>query len=176
MEREAPATPAAARPLIVILGQLAEVIGSLSDEQYTQNPVGVVPSSIGGHVRHCLDHVDTLLAGLDRGVIDYDLRRRGTDVETSRRAALAAVRRLKRQLAACPGHAERRPLRLRALLTGAGPPAEVATSAGREFAFVLSHTIHHNSLIGVMARTLGVSLPERFGYAPATIAHLDSRS
>jgi hypothetical protein len=44
---------------------------------------------------------------------------------------------------------------------------------GRELAFVLSHTVHHNALIAVMALTLGVSIPDRFGYAPSTIAHLE---
>ena len=53
------------------------------------------------------------------------------------------------------------------------PPTEVETTAGRELAFVLSHTIHHNALIDVMARTLGVPVPDRFGYAPSTIAHLE---
>jgi hypothetical protein len=38
-------------------------------------------------------------------------------------------------------------------------------------AFVLSHTIHHNAIIGVMANTLDIPLPARFGYAPSTIAH-----
>jgi uncharacterized damage-inducible protein DinB len=50
---------------------------------------------------------------------------------------------------------------------------EVETTVGRELAFVLSHTVHHNALIAVMARTLGVPVPDLFGYAPSTIAHLE---
>jgi len=52
-------------------------------------------------------------------------------------------------------------------------PVEVETTVGRELAFVLSHTVHHNALIAVMAKTLGVPVPERFGYAPSTIVHLE---
>ena len=45
------------QPLIALLQQLADVVDRLDDGQYVQKPVGVVPSSVGGHVRHCLDHV-----------------------------------------------------------------------------------------------------------------------
>jgi uncharacterized damage-inducible protein DinB len=168
--------PAAIRPLIAVLRQLAEVVGALSDEQYQQKPVRVVSSNVGGHVRHCLDHVDALLSGIEEGTINYDRRRRGTDIETSRRAALAAIGRQERQLLDVPPGSEGRPLRLTALVSSALPPVELETSVGRELAFVLSHTIHHNALIDVQARTLGVPVPERFGYAPSTLAHLEKTS
>jgi hypothetical protein len=51
----------------------------------------------------------------------------------------------------------------------------VETTVGREFAFVLSHTVHHNALIAVIAKLLGVQVPERFGYAPSTLAYLEHR-
>ena len=165
--------PAAILPLVAVLRQLADVIRAMTDEQYRTKPVGVVSSHIGGHVRHCLDHVDALLAGLEHGDVDYDCRERGTMVETSREAALDAIRRQERQLIAFPRRCEQRPLRLAALVSPCLPAVEVETSAGRELAFVLSHTVHHNALIAVMAKTLGVPVPDRFGYAPSTIAHLE---
>jgi uncharacterized damage-inducible protein DinB len=137
------------------------------------NPVGVVSSSIGGHVRHCLDHVDALLSGVTAGRITYDQRRRGGEVETSRHAALAALRRQDWQLSAHLVGREDQPLRLSAVVGADLPPVEADTTVGRELVFVLSHTIHHNALIGVMAKTLGVPLPPYFGYAPSTIAHLE---
>jgi uncharacterized damage-inducible protein DinB len=165
--------PAAILPLVSVLRQLADVIHALTDEQYGMKPVGVVSSNVGGHVRHCLDHVEALLAGVERGEVDYDCRRRGTDVETRRDAALAALARLERQLLAFPPGCEHRPFRLSALVSPSLPAVEVETTVGRELAFVLSHTVHHNALIAVMARTLGVAVPERFGYAPSTLAHLE---
>jgi hypothetical protein len=167
-----PAVP----PLVALLRQLADLIGSLTDEQYSRKPVGVVPSSVGGHVRHSLDHIDAILAGLEDGRIDYDRRRRGTAVERCRRAACEAIGRLERQLLALSGESGRRPLRLSVLLTPAGPPVEVTTTLGRELAFALSHTIHHNSLIAVMAKLMGGPVPADFGYAPATIAHREGRT
>jgi uncharacterized damage-inducible protein DinB len=145
----------------------------MTDEQYRQKPVGHASGSVGGHVRHCLDHVDTLLGGVEHGTIDYDRRLRGTEIETSRAAALESLVRQERSLLALPRASEGRPLRLVTMIGAALPPVDVATTVGRELAFVLSHTIHHNALIAVMARTLGVPVPERFGYAPSTIAHLE---
>jgi uncharacterized damage-inducible protein DinB len=165
--------PAAILPLVAVLGQLGTLVDSLTDEQYRTKPVAVVSSNVGGHVRHCLDHIDALLAGVERGALDYDRRQRGTEVETSRQAALDAIRRLERRLHAFPRNAEARPLRLSVLVSGDRPAVEVTSSVGRELAFVLSHTIHHNALIAVVARALGAPVPERFGYAPSTIAHLE---
>jgi uncharacterized damage-inducible protein DinB len=165
--------PAAVLPTVAVLRQLAAVIRAMTDEQYIRKPVGVVASNVGGHVRHCLDHVEALLAGVEWGQVDYESRRRGTDVETSRAAALDVIERQERQLLAFPARSEQRPLRLVALVSSSLPSTEMQTTVGRELAFVLSHTIHHNALIAVMAQTLGVPIPDRFGYAPGTIAHLE---
>ncbi len=168
----APRRPAAIPPLVAVLRQLAELVEMLTDEQYVQKPVGVVPSSIGGHIRHNLDHVDALLAGVARREVDYDQRQRGTEVETNREAARAALRRQEQELLVL-SVSEDQTVRLRVMVSSAGPSVEVETSVGRELSFVLSHTIHHNALIGVMAKLLGIPVPERFGYAPSTIAHLE---
>ena len=165
--------PAAILPIVAVLRQLADVIRAMTEEQYRRKPVGVVSSNVGGHVRHCLDHVEALLAGVEEREVNYDRRRRGTEVETNREAALEVIRRQERQLLAFPLHSERRPLRLSAMVSSCLPPTEVETTVGRELAFVLSHTVHHNALIAVMALTLGVGVPDRFGYAPSTIAHLE---
>jgi uncharacterized damage-inducible protein DinB len=171
-----PPTSPAAAALLAVLRQLGDLLESLTDEQYTQKPVGVVPSSIGGHVRHCVDHVESLLASVDSGAIDYDQRTRGTDVERCRRAAQAALRRLESPVVALAKLPSVMLLWLSVLPSSAAPASEVRTSLGRELAFVLSHTIHHNALIGVMARLLGVPVPGRFGYAPSTIAYLEQKS
>ncbi len=168
--------PAAVRPLVAVLGQLAELLAGLGAAQYTAALAGAMSSSIGKHVRHNLDHVDALLAGLDRGRVDYDQRRRGTEIETCPQAAVAAIRRQERQLLALDAAIEGKPLRLSVLLCSSGPPVEVTTTVGRELAFVLSHTIHHHALIAILADALGISLPRYFGYAPATIVHREAQA
>ena len=160
-------------PLAMLLWQLAGVIERLTDKQYTMKPVGVIESSIGGHVRHCLDHVSALLGAIETGQMDYDHRSRGTPVESERRAALSEIARLEPRVTELSAEDLDRPIELSVMLTCAGPSMRVATSVGRELAYVLSHTIHHNALIATMVKLLGGWLPERFGYAPSTVAHLE---
>ena len=162
--------PDVSGPLCATLGQLFDVIESLTDEQYTRRPVGVVESSIGAHVRHCLDHVRALLASLATGRLDYDVRERGTNIESNRYAALDEIAAQQRRLVELAPEAIDRSIWLTTLLASDAPAIEVHSSFGREAAYVLSHTIHHNALIGAMVKTLGGWLPERFGYAPSTIA------
>jgi len=157
-------------PLMAILQQLIEVIEPLSDAEYTRDGVGELPGTIGGHVRHCLDHVSALLHGASEGVIDYDTRRRGTDVETSRLAAIALMRQQIRELAELPVEALDRPIDLNVMLNADGDAIAARSTVGREVAFVLSHTIHHNAIVGAMIRTLGGRVEARFGYAPSTPA------
>lgn len=155
------------------LQQLSDVLAVASDEQYTQKPVGVIPSSLGGHVRHCLDHFEALCSGASTGLMDYDDRARGTMVETDRSAALRSIRRLQDRVALLDASMMTRTVRVTSMLSGDGTSIEAVSSLGRELAFVLSHTVHHNALVAAMCNTLGIPIPERFGYAPSTIAHLD---
>jgi hypothetical protein len=163
-------------PLATLLRQLAAVVERLTESQYTQKPVGVVESSVGGHVRHCLDHIRALLSAADTRSIDYDHRRRGTAVEASRCCALAEIDELISQLLALPADAIELELSLSAMMSSGGEPIEVGTTFGRELAYTLSHTIHHNALIAAMVKTLGGWLPDRFGYAPSTLKHLGRQS
>lgn len=162
--------------LAELLNELDAALGAVTDEQYVQNPVGVVASSVGGHVRHCLDHVEALLGGIASGRVDYDQRTRGTIVERDRSAARAAIRRQCADVAMLGDELADCGVRLSATFAADAPPTHVTSTLGREALFVLSHTVHHNALIAAMCRTLNIRLPERFGYAPATVAYLESES
>lgn len=168
--------PPAIQALAAILDQLADLLGTLDDDDYARKPVGVVPSSIGGHVRHCLDHVEALLSGLPHGLLDYDARRRDTAIERCRRSALAALAGLREELLGRSWPEMNRPLRMKLLLDASSAPVEVVSSLGRELSFVLSHTIHHNALVAVLVRLQGGEVPPRFGYAPSTVAHEEQRT
>ena len=79
------------QPLVVLLHQMRTMIERLDDIDYAMPAPGRTTGGIGGHVRHCLDHVFALLAGTSSGLCTYDRRRRGTNVETSRAAAIEAI-------------------------------------------------------------------------------------
>jgi len=165
---------AAAHVLVELLRQLDAFVGSLTDDEYTRAPIGPSESSIGQHVRHSLDHFDALLTFKGEGVLDYDARERGTAIETSRAAARRLIDRLCGELAVIAATPSvDRALLLSAQVTARGDRVTVASSLGRELVFALSHTIHHNALIAFMAAMLGVETPPGFGYAPATITHVE---
>jgi hypothetical protein len=44
------------------------------------------------------------------------------------------------------------------------------SSVCREVAFLVSHTIHHNAIVGQMMQARGMEVAPRFGLAPATPA------
>ncbi len=168
-ETARPLEPGAVRPLVGLLHQLFDLIETLTDDQYSRSPVGVVESSVGGHVRHNLDHIEALLRGLRTGTLSYDHRDRGTAVERDRVAALDEILRLERELTAFPWSEVPHTVTLSALVAPELPPVVVATSAERELAFVVGHTIHHNALIRVMVKLIGAVVAADFGYAPSTI-------
>ncbi len=156
------------------LARLAALIARLDDAAFRAAPVGAFESSIGHHVRHCLDHVHALLVAAEfpaeDTALDYDDRRRGTQAETDRAAALTLLSSLQRRALSMRGSDPLRPLRVRVLLTRSGLTAEVQTSLGRELTFVLGHATHHHAIIAAMARTMGVEVPADFGVAASTAA------
>jgi uncharacterized damage-inducible protein DinB len=174
-ERTIDLRPQMIAPLTQLLRQLGQVIESLDDLQYTQKPVGVIESSVGGHVRHCLDHVQSLLAAIKAGFLDYDHRQRGTPVETLRFAALELITELVDSLDNLPSFIFIRPLTVAVSMASDDEPVNVLSSVGREIAYVLAHTIHHNAIISAMVKTLGGEVPDRFGYAPSTIKNMEGR-
>lgn len=153
-----------AAPLLATLDQLAGVVATLPPRDYG--------SRIGPHVRHSLDHVEALLSVGPDGIVDYDARRRGTDDERTPGAALDRVRRLASRLRDLPEEALSRAIRVRGVPAADEPPVTVASTLARELVYVASHTTHHNAIIGLLVRSLGGSVPERFGYAPSTLAWL----
>lgn len=160
-----------AEPLLALLDQMDRLIAATTDAQYVRADLSSVEGSIGAHVRHGLDHVRALVSCRESGRINYDERDRGTPIETSRAAARAAVRDLSRALESMTPADLERTIRITTLLAPGLSPVVFLSTLGRELAFVISHTIHHNAILGVFARSLNVEIPPDFGYAPSTVAH-----
>jgi uncharacterized damage-inducible protein DinB len=152
-----------------LLREMACAVSQLAPEEYTDSEVPGISGSIGGHVRHCLDHVHALERGLEHGYVDYDARHRQTVVERDREHAALALMGAAARFSTLDEQALTRAVTVRALLARDGRQVQSASSVGRELAFVVSHTIHHNAQIALLAHRLGSSrLPPRFGLAPST--------
>lgn len=127
---------------------------------------------IGPHLRHIIEHYESLLAGLELGVIDYDNRTRDRALEQDARLAQQRCE----QLADTFGDR----------LSRAWPNAVVVAFDGgldggdrfvshssplRELLFVAGHAIHHYALLRLVLKQRGLVLPENIGKAAATIRY-----
>ena len=158
--------------LMRLLDELAAVLNRLSPSIYTARPFPAVSGSIGQHVRHILDHIGSLCAATPRLPLCYDHRERGTNVEADIAAALRLIHRLTAALSALP-LGDDLSMTMTSTLVPGGEPMAAGTTLGRELLFVVSHTIHHQALIGVLLSAAGGPVPQGFGLAPSTprLAH-----
>lgn len=152
------------------LRQQAELLAAATDDQFVARP-RLGESSIGAHVRHCLDHVRALLMGYESGIVNYDDRERDTLVESHRATAFSAVQEILDRLHDWAAGIFDEPLAVRTMVAADGTFCLTESSVAREILFVMSHTIHHNAMIGAAARAVGLETPENFGHASSTLAY-----
>ena len=153
------------------------LLAQLSNDDYTRKLPVAFNASIGGHYRHCLDHFLSFERGFGGQRVDYDDRDRDARIETDRAFALSQTQRLREVLESLPPNVLLKPVKAGcevSYVTGVSPTTD--SSFGRELVYCIAHAIHHYALIAVMARLMDATLPEHFGVAPSTVAHLASNS
>jgi hypothetical protein len=127
---------------------------------------------VGSHLRHVIEHYDALLFPTHAGIVDYDARLRDADLETSPHVARSRLQALLRALTDTSAAGFAAPLQVQGQGGLKGESRfQVASSLGRELAFVASHTIHHFALLAAHCQQQGIPTPEGFGKAPATRSH-----
>jgi len=158
--------------LINVLRQLEGFVSQLGQLKYAETLDH--NSSIGAHVRHCLDHSQCLLQGLKTGLLSYDHRQRDTELETN---SLLARETLQRQINEFETwgllNSSEVPITVQ-LQTSTEPVlfSETRSTLAREILFVASHTVHHMALIKALSvQKLPASLPRQFGVALSTQTH-----
>ncbi len=148
-----------------------DLLDMLDDETYGRCVPAVMNASVGGHYRHTLDHFRSLLEAEHAGVVDYDRRVRGTEIESDRVAAVAETQRLTELLELLPAGWSDRNINVRTLACyGRGASGGTRSTAGREAIFCVMHAVHHYALIRVICGLLGQPLAGNFGVAPSTVA------
>jgi DinB family protein len=179
--RPATTTPSSTRPATTtplqgavaeVLRQAESLLNSLSDENYTRKLPVVFGSTIGGHYRHCLDHFQSLLQGLDADEINYDHRERNPRIENDRVLALAETHRILRAFGSISTPFLDCPINVRSKVNYESDTASlIASTVGREIMYAVAHAIHHYALIAVMCGILDVPLPAGFGIALSTLKY-----
>ena len=156
-----------------ILEQGEVLVSSLTSENYARRIPLVFNASIGGHYRHCLDHFASVLRGLDADRVNYDHRERDARIENDPEYALFVTRQIRNALAELSAEALEGPVLAECEVSYQRGDAPITrSSVGREIVYSIAHAIHHYALIAVMAKLIEARLPENFGVAPSTVAHL----
>jgi len=152
-----------------LLDDLAVVLMTVARDVYVSRPESGVSGSVGGHVRHLLDHVVAFLEATSTCALTYDHRQRGTSVELDPREAIAQIYRLRKTFDRMRLRSQDEQVLVRFQLSPNGEAMTSWSTLGRELAFVMSHTVHHQAMIALLLAPSGaLSLPARFGYAPST--------
>ncbi len=154
------------------LRQGIDLLKSLPASEYIRKHPQCFGSTIGGHMRHNIDHYDSFVRGLPTGEIDYDARVRDPEVETGLARATQRLEELISALEAINEKALESPVEV--IMDSGGDPAlcgPTASSARRELQFLLSHTVHHYALIVVLCQLRGIETAPDFGVAPSTLRH-----
>lgn len=152
------------------LQQGISFLESLPEGIYTRPCADLFESTIGGHMRHSLDHYTALANGLKTGKVDYDNRDREERLEVDLSAAITRLKGLMEILELIG--TEELDLRMQIRMDDGGDSTWSSTSLCRELQFLLSHTIHHYALIVSIGKHFGVGeYPENFGIAPSTLHH-----
>jgi len=163
-----------------VLEEGHELLRTIGTGAYTWKDDGGCGASIGMHYRHVLEHFQCLLEGVAGGRINYDERRRSSDLENSPETALAATESL---IAGFRDLGEEVLLGECAVVYSVGYSAggtqEVRSSVARstvarEVMFCVGHATHHYALMKPQCSQMGIRVPYEFGVAPSTLKHLET--
>ncbi len=157
------------------LSQLESLLQNLNNDQYGSRLTEAMNSSIGAHVRHSLDHFSAVLEGVQSSTIDYDARERELKLETCVEAAQSKAISIKRNFDRLDTGLVDSTIEVRSRVNGENSPS-VNSTVGREMMFAVIHAVHHNALISFILNLHNIPLPEGFGIAPSTIAHLRNQT
>jgi hypothetical protein len=155
---------------IEVLKQGLEVLNQLDDEIYPDVKHPFSEYGIGSHFRHCLDFYQAFLNGVEMGWIDYDNRQRDARIERDRLTAVQKIMEAIQGLERLSWLHEHTSLMVRLEDAGNDEVSSWSSSSVmRELQSLVSHTVHHFALIGLMLQLNGFEIPEEFGVAPSTL-------
>ncbi len=137
---------------------------------------------VGAHVRHIIEHYDTLVnawasaeASGTTCQADYDARPRNIEVETHPEEAIRRIGHIEAAFGRSAGLNEAAMQHCVLVYTRGGLAGEhnfcTSSSLAREIMFLNSHATHHFAIMQGYARERGQTLGAGVGKAPATVAH-----
>ncbi len=165
---------AAVHSNIHFIQQGVDLLSSVSDELYTKNNGPFNKSGIGKHFRHIIEHYISLIESNYTGLVDYDARARDLRLETDREFMINSLKSIVSSLTILTDQTDlldnRIQIRSNEGVGEENSPVSEST-VRRELQFLISHTVHHYALIGLILETLGFKPEDSFGVAPSTLKY-----
>lgn len=125
--------------------------------------------NIGNHIRHINDHFLAVKQGITSGTIDYNLRNRGSKIETDAHVALNVLDELQDWVNSIDVKQLDSNIQVFSEVNSVQTESlEFKSSLAREFLYLINHTIHHTAHVGLIARNQGINIPIDSGLAPCT--------
>ena len=155
------------------LEQLHDLLQKIPASAYTGKAEVVYGASIGQHIRHILEFYLLMISGSLEGIISYDKRQRDLRIENEKEYAIDVIYKVIKSLELLR---EEVPVLFEGDFTAdLSRKNSIVSSVGRELAYCIEHSIHHQALI--KAGLIGMGMPaltdEHFGVAYSTIRHRD---
>lgn len=147
---------------------LVEVIGI---EHYNTESEILSGATIGQHIRHILEFYLLLLSGSFTGSINYDKHKRDLRIETDPAFATSVIQRF---LAGLDTLEEGQIIDFEADYSTMGSSGKrIVSSVGRELAYCIEHSVHHQAIIkaGLIDLQLTDLVDDQFGVAYSTISY-----
>ncbi|MBS1576675.1 MAG: DinB family protein [Bacteroidetes bacterium] len=148
--------------------QLTSSLEQLDDKLYSMECAILSNATIGKHLRHVIELFQSLEKGYERGIVNYDKRKRDNRIETDKEFALMLLNEIRIGL--------QKPDKDLVLESSYDEDSSelisIKTNYNRELAYNLEHTIHHMALIRVGINAVSdIQLPENYGVASSTVRH-----
>jgi len=160
-----------------ILEQACLYLKGITQEDYVEIVSPNFISSAGSHVRHIIDHYQSVISGLETGTIDYDLRLRGSKVEEKPQLALEKFEEIATWMKGLTQEELNQNISLSTEVSTSTREVQVVNSSlARELIFVGSHAVHHYAMIAQISFAQTSKANTSFGIAPATATFLREKN
>ena len=162
---------------IEIIEQAITFLRRINKESYSNISAPNFSSSVGSHIRHIIDHYQSIISGLNSGLINYNERSRGNSVEREPEVAISKLNSIISWISNISEEEMNRNIKLLTEISiSTKKNVEVDSNVKRELIFAGSHAIHHYEIISQIAKnqqTIVNNMPlDTFGVAPATSSYL----
>jgi len=160
-----------------ILEQACLYLKGITQEDYVEIITPNFISSAGSHVRHIIDHYQSVISGLENGIIDYDLRLRGSKVEENPTLALKKFEEISAWMKGLTSNELNQSVSLSTEVSTSTKEVQIVSSSlARELIFVGSHAVHHYAMIAQISFAQTTQANTSFGIAPATATFLREKN